>query len=114
MERADRDRPAAASVRSVSQVLCSAGRARAFLESGAEQDGSGWPLCLCSFCAARLPAAAWLVRLRLVPVQLCTAFLYFWMDASLLLGPSAAISAPSLCVSLSRLEKKINVLSFFL
>jgi hypothetical protein len=34
--------------------------------------------------AARLPAsaAAWLVRLRPVPVQLCTAFLYFWLEAS--------------------------------
>lgn len=39
-----------------------------------------------------------------LPVQLCTAFLYFWLEASLLLGPSAALSAPSLCVSLSRLE----------
>jgi hypothetical protein len=42
------DRPPPQSVSQSSALL--AGRARAFLESGAEQDGSGWPLC--SFCAA--------------------------------------------------------------
>ena len=46
-----------------SALLCGA---RAFLESGAGQDGSGWPLC--SFYAARLGAAL-LVCLRL---RLCT------------------------------------------
>lgn len=51
MERADRDRRRFSQSESSGQVLCSAERARVrFWSLGAEQDGSGWPLCCASAC----------------------------------------------------------------
>jgi len=78
-----------------SALLCGA---RAFLESGAEQDGSGWPLCsfYCAFGCRLCPCLVCL-RLRLFasaldgvfyildassgpPLSICTVFGWYILD----------------------------------
>jgi hypothetical protein len=88
---------AAAAAASVSQSNAQLWGARAFLEPGAEQDGSEWPLC--SFYAARLSAAL------LVCLRLCTSALHgvfiFWTPPRALRYLSSTTSFTSLCFSLS-------------
>jgi hypothetical protein len=93
-------RPAAVSVRQVSRsaLLCSAGaRARAFLESGGGT-GRQW-------MAALLLLRSGLFACGCACAPLHGVFnIFLELEASSLLGPSAALSAPSQCVSFSRLD----------